>query len=58
MKNKITKMVITDLQLNKFIELYEKEFGILLSRTDAIQSFRSLITLTEIMYGKDNQVQK
>ena len=51
-------MVITDLQLNKFIELYEKEFGILLSRTDAIQSFRSLITLTEIMYGKDNQVQK
>ena len=41
-------MEITTEQLQRFIELYEKEFDVVLSPVDAQQSFLSLLRLMAI----------
>jgi hypothetical protein len=51
-------MVINDAQLNKFIELYQKEHGVLLERTQALESFQSLIVIVEIMHDQRIDIHK
>ena len=48
-------MVISDAQLDRFTEQYQVEFGITLERTEALESFRSLIYFVDIMYSQDKQ---
>ena len=46
-------MLISDEQLNRFIELYRKEYGIILPRNEAYDQATALIRIVEILYSGD-----
>ncbi len=43
-------MQITDSQLNKFIELYQKEFGVLLDQKSAYQKGLRVLQMMKAIY--------